>query len=294
MMGPSGKLVPATQCFVISWPDGWPKVLWGRRMIGRASGDNAAQIMGQGSVRSCAMHAIVSWCEALNGSVSLQSALTELVSGLGAEAGVIVRTQMNDQRPVRIAMCDLARDTRHRPLQRTFADAYFGPLIHRARSATVWHARAHADDSTGDPSLAVWQAARKMKEFVALILSSGTQTRDHIELHFRDFLSPGCESTIAAMLPDMVRVWASRKVGLITRSIINHRPGESLGFRGGTKEKVLDSDNPLRLSRAEFRVCLLLGRGLRVQAVASELSLSEATIRTHLRKIGRASCRERV
>lgn len=254
-------------------------------MIGRATEGNEPHVFGQSSVRSSAMHAIVSWCEALHGTVSLPSALAELVSGLGAEAGVIVRTQMNDQRPVRIAICDLARGTQHRSLQRTFADAYFGPLIHRARSATVWQARAHADDSTGDPSLAVWQAARKMKDFVVLILSSGPQTRDHIELHFRDFLSTDSESTIAAMLPDMVRVWATRKVGLITRTIINHRPGESLGFRGGTKVKFLDSDNPLRLSRAEFRVCLLLSRGLMVQAVASELSLSEATIRTHLRNV---------
>ena len=231
------------------------------------------------------MHAIVTWCEALNGSVSLQTALTELVSGLGAEAGVIVRTQMNEQRPVRIAMCDLARDVRHSPLQRTFADAYFGALIHRARSATVWQARAHADDSTGDPSLAVWQSARRMKEFVTLILSSGPQTRDHIELHFRDFLSPDCEATISAMLPDMVRVWASRKVGVITRSIINHRPAETLGFHGGTRARILNSDNPLRLSRSEFRVCLMLSHGLMVQAVASELALSEATVRSHLRNI---------
>ena len=236
-------------------------------------------------MRSSAMHAIVSWCEALNGTMSLPNALTELVSGLGAEAGVIVRTQMNDQRPVRIALCDLAREAQVRPLQRTFADAYFGPLIHRARAATVWQARAHADDSTGDPSLGVWQAARRMKDFVVLILSSGPHTRDHVELHFRDFLSPDCEATIAVMLPDMVRVWASRRVGLITRTIINHRLGDQSAFRGGTRVQFLDSDNPLRLSRSEFRVCLLLSRGLLVPAVASELSLSEATIRTHLRSI---------
>lgn len=253
-------------------------------MFARVSGGDRTPA-DDGTVSSMAMHAIVSWCEALSGAVSLQTALTELAAGLGAEAGVIVRTQMSDQRPVRIALCDLARGTPTRPLQRCFADAYFGPLIYRARAATVWQAQAHADDATGDPSLAEWQASRRMKEFVVLVLSSGAQTRDHIELHFREPLSRATETTISCMLPDMVRVWASRRVGLITRTIINHRSGAPSDFHTGGRVKILGSDNPLRLSRAEFRVCLLLGSGLMVQAVAKELALSEATVRTHLRNI---------
>jgi DNA-binding NarL/FixJ family response regulator len=245
-----------------------------------------ANLAPSGSVSSQAMHALVNWCEALNGTVSLQTALTELVVGLGAEAGMIVRTQMNDLRPVRIATCDLARSAPSRPLQRTFADGFFGPPIFQARAATVWQASAHADDATGDPSLAEWQSARRMKEFVTLILSSGPQTRDHIELHFRDFLSSSAEATISAVLPDMVRVWASRRVGMITRSILNHRQTDIAAVQGGgARVKILGSDNPQRLSRAEFRVCLMLGNGLMVQAVAKELSLSEPTIRTHLRNI---------
>ena len=254
-------------------------------MFGRVSVGDGSQLAGDGTVSPMAMHAVVSWCEALNGAVSLQTALTDLVAGLGAEAGVIVRTQMNDPRPVRIAHCDLARGTPTRPLQRCFADAYFGPLIYRARSATIWQARAHADDATGDPSLAEWQAARRMKEFVVLVLSSGPQTRDHIELHFREPLSVAVETSISCMLPGMVRVWASRRVGLITRTIINHRSNAASDFHTVGRVKILGSENPLRLSRAEFRVCLLLGSGLMVQAVAKELSLSEATVRTHLRNI---------
>lgn len=239
-----------------------------------------------GTVSSQAMHALVNWCEALNGTISLQEALTELVVGLGAEAGMVVRTQRNDQRSVRIAVCDLARRSPTRPLQCSFADAFFGPPIFQARAATVWQASVYADDATGDPSLAEWQAARRIKEFVTLILSSGQQTRDHIELHFREFLSPATELTINAVLPDMVRVWASRRVGMITRSIINHRRNDISNVQhSGARVRILGSDNPRRLSRAEFRVCLMLGNGLLVQAVAKELSLSESTIRTHLRSI---------
>ena len=254
-------------------------------MIRQATDEGGSQFAAKGMISASAMHAIVSWCEALNGTVSLQTALSDLVSGLDAEAGLIVRTQMSDHRPTRIAMCDLARGHQVRPLQRSFADAFFGAQIYRARAATIWKARAHADDATGDPSLTEWQSARRMKEFIVLVLSSGTQTRDHIELHFRDHLPPEIETTIAAMIPDMVRVWASRRVGLITRSILNHRKNDAPGFHGGGRMNILGSDNPVRLSRAEFRVCLLLANGLMVQAAAKELSLSEPTVRTHLRNI---------
>lgn len=252
-------------------------------MFEQATKESGTNFAAKGTISATAMHAIVSWCEALNGTVSLQSALSELVSGLDAEAGVVVRTQMSDPRPVRIALCDLARSDPVRPLQRSFADAFFGPPIYRARAATIWQASAHADEATGDPSLADWQSARRMKEFVVLVLSSGTQTRDHIELHFRERLSPAIETTIAAMLPDMVRIWGSRRVGLITRSIINHRTTDTTGFQGSRRVNILGLENPMRLSRAEFRVCLLLSSGLLVQAVANELSLSEPTVRTHLR-----------
>ena len=253
---------------------------------------NRLNPVGHGTVSSVAMHSIVTWCEALYGAVSLQVALSSLVAGLCAEAAVIVRTSMKDLRPVRIATCDPASDSRRvRPLTRSFADAFFGTSILRPQPATIWLATAHGDDATGDPSLAEWQADRHMKEFAVLILSTGVNTRDHIELHFRNPLSKDTETTVALMLPDMVRVWTMRKAGLIAQTIINHRSAEQPDFCDARHLNILGVDNPLQLSRAEFRVCLLLSRGLMIQAAGKELSLSEPTIRTHLRNIyGKTHC----
>lgn len=232
------------------------------------------------------IHAIIRWYGSLDGKLSLQDSLAELVVGLGAEVGVILRTQMADLNPASIAVCDNAKNVvMGQPLRRTFADAYFGATIRHAQAPSIWQASAHIDDATGDPSLCEWQAARGLKEFVALILASGPKTRDHIELHFRNPLSAKTETLLQVMLPDMARAWANRKVGLITRTILNHRSNDPWGFRHPKKANILGADNPLQLSRAEFRVCLLLSMGLVVQALAKELSLSEPTIRTHLRNI---------
>ena len=241
---------------------------------------------GSSSTASGVISAIISWCTALNGDISLQNALSELTFGLGAEAGLIVRTRLADQRPVRIAACDLARaDTMAPPLRRSYADSFFGAPMLRARSATVWQATDQADDATGDPALGEWQASRGMKDFLVLVLASNAGTRDHIELHFRQRLTLELQTLLNQMLSDMSRVWLSRQAGLITRTIINHRPNDRSAFHHPAPVGILESGNPAQLSRAEFRVCLLLSRGLMVQAIVKELSLSEATIRSHLRNI---------
>ena len=109
--------------------------------------------------------------------------------------------------------------------------------------------------------------------------------RDHIELHFTNPLPDAMQAAIAAVLPTMARTWASRQVGLVTRSVINHRAHRETGMRQPVKRSLLGTANPVRLSRAEFRVCMLLSRGLSVLGVAEELAVCESTVRSHLRSI---------
>lgn len=244
----------------------------------RQAGNDAAP----GSI----VRSVISWCEALNGTASLQDALAELIAGVGAEAAMIVRTNMHDLRPVRIAVCDMARDAQMaRPLRHSFADSFFGPLMISARTATTWVASAHMDDCSGDPALSEWQTPRHLKEFVVFVLSAGGMNRDHLELHFRDRMSSDAEGKLMALLCDMAGVWARRKSELIGRTIDSPRGLTLHPQRSVARRHVLSTENPAQLSRAEFRVCLLLGRGLLVQAVGKELDLSEPTIRTHLRNI---------
>jgi DNA-binding NarL/FixJ family response regulator len=72
---------------------------------------------------------------------------------------------------------------------------------------------------------------------------------------------------------------------LITRSVVNRRISSQPSPRAGVNRAMLSTSNPAHLSRAEFRVCLLLSRGLSVAGVCSELSLADTTVRSHLRNI---------
>lgn len=249
--------------------------------------DYGSALPSGGSVKSDVIEAIADWCEALHGGLSLQDAFAHLVCGLGAEAGMLVRTHLNDFRPTRIAIHDCRPDAGAHQLKATFADGHFGPHLTKPRTATVWLGSAHEGEAGADPAPALgeWQAARRMKEFAVLVLSGGPITRDHIELHFREPLSRHIQASVGAVLPTMARTWATRQVGLITRTVINERLSQGLQRPGTTNAPLLSISNPASLSRAEFRVCLLLSRGLSVLGVSAELSLSDATVRSHLRSI---------
>lgn len=241
--------------------------------------------MGFGSAATGLVDGVANWCEALNGGVSLQTALTRLLRAVGAEAGMLVRTHRSDFRPIAIASHDMRANAVERPLRMSFADGFFGPPMQVPRSASIWLGSAQANEAgqESNPALTVWQGSRGLKEFVVLVLAGGTTVRDHIELHFNHRLTQDILQTLSALLPTLARTWAARQVGLVTRTVVNHRLASRPNLAEPTSRPILSSTNPARLSRAEFRVCLLLSRGLSVAGISEELKLSDATIRTHLR-----------
>ncbi len=229
------------------------------------------------------IEAIAGWCDALHGNLPLQDAFGAFAAGLGAEAGMLVRTHFSDFRPVRVAVWDRAGGRNPVPLSASYADGHFGPPITRPRAASVW--LSSQGETAGDPALKAWQSRRGVGEFAVLVLAGGPGARDHIELHFRTALAPAMQTALDAVLPTMARTWANRQVGLVTRSVVNHRLADMAPERPAPPAILLGATNPARLSRAEFRACLLLGRGLSVIGVAEELAVSEATVRSHLRSI---------
>jgi DNA-binding CsgD family transcriptional regulator len=249
--------------------------------------DNAAPAILSGrGFKTSVIEAIADWCDALHREMPLQEAFAGLVRALGAEAGMIVRTRLNDFLPVRIVVHDDRSRTVH-PLKASFADDYFGPHLVRPRAATVWLGSTHSDERSAKDAVALpeWQSERGMKEFAVLVLSGGPVVRDHIELHFRETLSSEVQASLGAVLPTMARTWATRRVGLIACEAIAERHSIGSRKRGGAAQPILGVSNPARFSRGEFRVCMLLSRGLSVVGVSKELGITEATVRSHLRSI---------
>ena len=233
------------------------------------------------TTRDDMIEAVVSWCDALAGKTGIDDALALLLRGVGAEAGMILRCEPNGTS--KVAVHDRLARSVVRPLCQSFAEGQFGHNLMRSRGGTVWFSSSDTDrDVAPDPALSDWQGARGLSEFAVIILDGAGHGRDRIELHFREMLSTVDQKRLALLAATLARTWAQRQVGVVSGVIFGQRGASGPQTRA---EPILGLANPARLSRAEFRVCLLLSRGLSVAGVVAELSLSEATVRSHLRNI---------
>lgn len=235
---------------------------------------------------------IAGWCGGLHGSMGLQDALKSLASGFDAEAAALARHLGNEERPRAAALWDAVQGDSDRPdLRRPFCPDVLGYLYNRARAATVWFMSEHLDDPAWEctPTLSNWRLSRGVEEIVVLSLAVTPRQHDYLEFHFTRPLARSEKLEFETLAPTIVRSWSGRKTGLVTQAQMDERMVRARAAAEAGKmtwnAPILGTSNPAGLSRAEFRVCLLLSRGLSVKAVTDELGLSEATVRTHLRSI---------
>lgn len=226
------------------------------------------------------------WCESLHGGFSFEDSLRHFLVHVGAEAGMIVRVAHDDEQQKRFLEIDLKENDPYSPkLKRSYAQFVLGEYLTKAQSSQLWLS-SQIDNSLNvhyDPSLSEWQSARSLNELVVVVLSSDAHKSEFLELHFRDIASLPLQETLEALLPAMCRAWANRTGGLFTAAL--HDRCHSANGKTSIQQPILSCNNPAELSRSEFRVCMLLSTGVSIAAVAAELSVSIATVRSHLRAI---------
>lgn len=235
---------------------------------------------------------IANWCGAVHGSMPLSDALSTIAQSLDSEAAAVTRDARGEGRGRLVAAFDARADDRDvTSFQRGFADDVLGEFYNRVRAGTVWFLSDHKGVDAAEPSvgLSYWRLSRGIVEIAVVAMETAGVQNDYLELHFKSDLDRAAKAEIETLMPTLVRAWAGRKTGLVTRAQMDERMvrarENAKAERIKPSEPILGVSNPARLSRAEFRVCLLLSRGLSVKAVTDELGLSESTIRTHLRSI---------
>ena len=232
---------------------------------------------------------IAAWCGGLHGAMSLAHALERLADGISAKAAAISRHHhRTEDTPRTVAIFSGAFQL---PLSKPQCQHVLGYQFGRARAGTAWFLGEMLDDPSWVPSYELdgWLSAGEVREIAVLPMTSTPQHTDYIEFHFDQPFSRKAQHEFEALVPTIERSWIGRKPGLVAqatadgRALLARRP-EAEGPTVWTSS-ILGMDNPAGLSRAEFRVCLLLSRGLSVKSVSEDLNLSENTIRSHLRAI---------
>lgn len=232
------------------------------------------------------IEAIACWCECLQGQAPLRGALEKLAEGLGAEAVALTRVSGARGSDSRAMIHDTRSEARARNLlDRSYAACVLGRYVDRPKAGTLWlHSMC---DTDGDPALAVFQRRRGLSELAVIPLAVEEDAVEFLELHFADRLAPGVHALLNMMLSTLTRTWARRSAGLFSDVMLRPQTGRA---RKPANLPILGINNPAGLSRAEFRICHLLSKGLSTKAVQSELSISDSTLRTHLRNIYAKTC----
>lgn len=231
--------------------------------------------------------AIVDWTAALHGYGSLEDALGRLVRLVGAEAGLAVR-QLSDsgrQRRFALAEIDRSRLVADEPRE-SVARKALGADIAALRVGAVWML-SDARQDLGFESLSLAEERMKALNLVDValfILGSHRGQIDFIELFFCHAFRRTDRLGLEAMAPALARAWTSRQGGTV-EVLISRRKQHASGGRSDQAVDILDISNPAGLSRAEYRICALIREGLSATAIAEALSLSEATVRSHLRSV---------
>lgn len=227
------------------------------------------------------IEAVVSWCECLQGRQPIRQALRLLANSLSADSIVLSRVSLSPGgRSFIVTASGNSRQT-VQAVPGAFAPVVLGEYLSKAKSGSVWYARGN--DTCDDSPLRRFQLAGRLAELVVVPLSIDKSTADFVELHFGMEPSREQQAALTMLGASLAQTWANRAPGTFARTMRMARPEQVRDITDVAP--ILSVENPARLSRSEYRLCVLLNRGLGTSDVRETLGITEATLRTHLRNI---------
>lgn len=222
--------------------------------------------------------AIATWCECLQGAMPIRRALQSIAQSLGAEAIALTRAARGNERNSKSIFYDL--HPTHTPLADSFAETILGKYFSSPQTGTIWYRSTVEEDM--NPRLALFVRKRRLSETVIIPLNIDQNSIDFFELHFAYYPNSETHALLNMIGATLSQTWAKRSSGLFTDSVLGSQRSER---RVEPNKYILSFENPFQLSRAEYRVCVLLSKGLSNNSLCESLNISLSTLRTHLRHI---------
>lgn len=214
----------------------------------------------------------------------MDAALETIIDAFGAECGVVSRVWLNKGSDRVAARADRHSQNSKRPLFLSFTNDVLGPFSNKPKRASVFSYLEEGKDPADMSSLVLdWVSHRKLHDILFLCLDNKGHELDFLELHFRRDREQEYRVGIEAIAEELSEIYQNRRPGLITEALSRQ---SLVKLKKPTENALIMSvDNPAGLTRAEWRVCVLISRGLSSQSIGEELGIGPATVRTHLKHI---------
>jgi DNA-binding CsgD family transcriptional regulator len=229
------------------------------------------------------------WTECLHGAGALRETLSDLLDLTGARVAHLTRHCGLTGRHRTIASLDRGAREGERPMTTPLGPSLLTRSGAAARAGTLWTLGEldRAETDALDDRALRWMADRRLRDTAVIPLDRAGSDLDLLELHFAAPLSAPLRAELDVAATAMSAAWQRRQKGRIAR-LLSATPAiaERLAQDApGTQPSPLSPANPLGLTAAELRICVLFRNGHPPQQMAQHLKVSESTLRTHLRSI---------
>ena len=241
----------------------------------------ADRSVGSGANELSLIKATARWCEFLQSTVPVMVALKALAEAADVEVVSLSRVPHGSAETVSAVVYDSTKPALGKArVDRAYSGMVLGAFSGSASPGTVWLKSLVAQDAV--PPLEAIQDARGWNELAIIPLAQTPKAMDVLEFHVATMRSDRYYRALNLVAGTLAETWEGRRHGLLTEMLMSRA---SKAAKTDLSLPLLSVENPARLSRAEFRVCLLLGQGLSNEKVMQELDISLTTLRTHLRNI---------
>jgi DNA-binding CsgD family transcriptional regulator len=229
------------------------------------------------------------WTECLHGAGALREALSDLLDLTGGRVAHLTRSCGMTGRHRTIASLDRGSREGERPMTAPLGPALLTLSSAAARAGTLWTLGEldRAERDTLDDRALRWMADRRLRDAAVVPLDRAGSDLDILEIHLPAALSPTLRAELEVAATAMSAAWRRRQKGRIAR-LLSATPAiaERLAQEApAARPSPLSPVNPLGLTAAELRICVLFRDGHPPHQMAQHLKLSESTLRTHLRSI---------
>lgn len=235
---------------------------------------------------SAALRFLIRWTECLHGDGALRETLADFASFAQAEVVHLHRISTDTGAQRAIATFDAGAAAGKRPLTRPLGLGLVGSTLGRAKPGTLWSM------TEMDPAAVErlergnlgWMRERGFREAMVIPLSPTTEWSDVLEFYLSAPLDRKLRAEVETVAVAAALAWGRRPKGRIAR-ILRAAPAidTRLATRGAAHP--LSDSNPLGLTAAEFRICILMLTETDLLTIGKRLGIAESTLRTHLRSI---------
>lgn len=255
------------------------------RGIGAGGGCRPAEDIGISIIEAVAI-----WCQAMQAAIPLPLALRQVSERLKADLAAITRVDHGGRgremhRPAKIVAFDRWANLADEigGFRVSYAAATCGTYVWSAKPGSIWHARR--SDFDHELGLRAPLQQRRLNDTVVIPLERHVTSGDFLELHFGESLDTAALDRLGVIAGTLAESWRARTYGMLQDNVLATQQKASGSTARDVSAAILGADNAFGLSRSEYRVCLLLSRGLNNASLLDELSISVSTLRSHLRSI---------